>query len=41
VLGDLKHALRSIILGLAALLACLFPARKGSLVNPTESLRSE
>jgi len=34
VLGDLKHALRSIILGFGALLACLFPARKASIVNP-------
>ncbi|MEP6822156.1 MAG: FtsX-like permease family protein, partial [Chthoniobacterales bacterium] len=29
------------ILGLAALLACLFPARKAILINPIEALRAE
>jgi putative ABC transport system permease protein len=29
------------ILGLAALFACLFPARRASLVNPVEALRAE
>ncbi|MBA3883446.1 MAG: ABC transporter permease [Chthoniobacterales bacterium] len=29
------------LLGLAALLACLFPARKATLLNPVEALRAE
>jgi ABC-type antimicrobial peptide transport system permease subunit len=29
------------ILGLAALLACVFPARRASLVNPIEALRTQ
>jgi ABC-type lipoprotein release transport system permease subunit len=29
------------ILGLAALSACLFPARRASLINPIEALRVE
>ena len=29
------------VLGLAALLACLFPARKATLLNPVQALRAE
>jgi putative ABC transport system permease protein len=29
------------VLGVAALLACLFPARRAMLVNPVEALRAE
>ena len=34
-------AITILILGLAALLACLFPARRASLGNPVDALRSE
>ena len=29
------------ILGVAAFVACLFPARRASLINPTDALRIE
>ncbi len=29
------------VLGAAALLACLFPARRATLVNPTQALRTD
>jgi ABC-type lipoprotein release transport system permease subunit len=29
------------ILGFAALLACLFPARKATLLNPVQALRAD
>ena len=39
--NPLLLAITILILGLAALLACLFPARRSSLVNPIDALRVE
>src|SRR6184192_1995021 len=39
--SPLLLAITMLILGLAALLACLFPARRAILVNPVDALRSE
>lgn len=39
--NPLLLAATMMILGLAALLACLFPGRRASLVNPIQALRSE
>src|SRR5437763_2819992 len=39
--NPLLLAITMLILGLAALLACLFPARRAILVNPVDALRSE
>jgi ABC-type lipoprotein release transport system permease subunit len=40
-LDPITYAVMPVVLLMAALLACYFPARRGAAVDPAESLRAE